>query len=103
MICTKCGADNPDEAVACEVCGHKLQSVRDSRQADDRPPAPDPLPLLHQKPQGKDTRLNPYREAWLVGLGAAGAVFLLLGEHLSWPVYPVIALAAAYAWLRGLR
>lgn len=103
MICTKCGADNPDEAVSCQACGHKLQSTRDPRQADDRAPAPAPLPLLDQKPRGKDPKLSPYREAWLVGLGAAGMIFLLLGEHLSWPLYPVIAFAAAYAWLRGLH
>ncbi|GAB6038100.1 hypothetical protein JCM15519_26590 [Fundidesulfovibrio butyratiphilus] len=103
MICTKCGADNPDEATACQVCGHKLQSPRDPRPSESAPTRREPVPLLNMAPRGKDPGLRPYREAWLVGLGVAGAAFVLLGEHLAWPVYPVVALAAGYAWLRGLR
>lgn len=103
VICTKCGADNPDEAPSCQACGHKLQSSRESRSPSERQAAPRTLPMLDTAPRDQDPKLRPYREAWLVGLGAAGAVFLLLGGQLSWPLYLVIALAAAYAWLRGLR
>lgn len=28
MRCNKCGSDNPDDRLVCQLCGHKLQSGR---------------------------------------------------------------------------
>ncbi|GFK93996.1 hypothetical protein NNJEOMEG_01834 [Fundidesulfovibrio magnetotacticus] len=100
MICNKCGRENPDEALACQACGHKLQSGR----APGGPGARglEPLPLLTGRDPLDARRAARLREAWAVALAVAlGWLGFSLAE-MVWPVLALGALAAAWALLRGI-
>ncbi|WP_243440081.1 zinc ribbon domain-containing protein [Fundidesulfovibrio soli] len=103
MICNRCGGNNPDDALACRGCGHKLQSgvhhrpepEADSGRMELLAPLKGPGPVARQ-------RRRRCLEAWAVALLVAGGGYALLEAHLAWPVFPLAGLGAAYGWLRGI-
>lgn len=100
MICNKCGRENPDDAMLCVECGHKLQSGRAAGPVDGG--VVPPLPLLTDRPPLDPKRAARLREAWIVGcVTAAGSLGFALAE-MAWPLWLLAGLAAAWAWLRGI-
>ena len=101
MICNRCGRENPDDARSCLECGHKLQSGR--MQGSGRHAfGVEPLALLRPPGQAARRRIRKHVEAWTVAALVWGAACWLLYEGWYWPLYPLTAVAAGYAWLRGM-
>lgn len=104
MICNKCGQENPDAALACWSCGHKLQSGQTGPGSwacgDSRPD--EPLPLLTEPGPATRRKARKQLEAWLVALLAGGAAYGLSAAELYWPLYVLAGAGMAYAWLRGI-
>ena len=103
MYCTKCGKENPDEATACDGCGHKLRSAwAGGRENGEREERDGPLPLLRGAGPGSRRRLRLLAESW----GVAGLVWLaawfFLRFELAWALYPLAFADGAYAWMRGI-
>ena len=102
MICNKCGQENPDEAMTCLVCGHKLQSGWKPLENGNGRGGGDPIALLREPNPASRKKIRKHVEAWavvvLVLAAATGFAFL----ELYWPLYPLIAAAVAYALGRGI-
>lgn len=101
MICTKCGIENPDDALSCQACGHKLQSGFEG--VDRSGPARDDLADLATPRALDPVQRRRLLEAWGVALAVwAAAYVLVVWCELVWPLYPLAALAGLYAWGRGI-
>lgn len=102
MICNKCGQENPDEAMTCLVCGHKLQSGWKPMDRENGAGGGDQIAMLREPGPGPRKRIRKHMEAWtvavLVVVAATGFVFL----ELYWPLYLLIGAAGAYALGRRL-
>ncbi|MGE4423479.1 MAG: zinc ribbon domain-containing protein [Pseudodesulfovibrio sp.] len=100
ITCTKCGAKNSDDTLACARCGNKLQS---SRRAASGPDATDaPLePFRHEGVPGDLMRsLKRMLEAWAYALLLGGVAAACIVYKIWWPLYPTVVLIALLLWLR---
>lgn len=118
--CVKCAHENPDDALACGECGHKLQSLRQpvrwrtgddagggldapSDSADGMDPRGVGFGAQAGGPRLNLTRALRYAEACgyatLLVAGLGVAVYL----QESWPAWSAGGLVLVVAWLRGMR
>jgi hypothetical protein len=101
MICNKCGQENPDALKSCQVCGHKLQSGRQSPVNGETHQADLILPLKGLGPAAR-RKARKHIEAWTVAVLLFAAAYGLVQAGLQWPFYPLALLAGGYAWVRGI-
>ncbi|MFZ5425829.1 MAG: zinc-ribbon domain-containing protein [Thermodesulfobacteriota bacterium] len=101
MICNRCGQENPDDAMSCAACGHKLQSGWKGR-GEGEAPGGEPLPRLGEPGPAARRRLKRHAEAWAVAALVWAASYGLLAWGHAWALYPLAALAGGYALLRGI-
>jgi len=101
MICNRCGKDSPDDSLSCPGCGHKLQSGRKAPEDGGEAPG-EALPFLTGPGPAVRRRARKHIEAWVVAVLVCGVTWWLTGEHWFWPLYPLFAAGAGYAWLRGM-
>ncbi|SNR74217.1 hypothetical protein SAMN04488503_0970 [Humidesulfovibrio mexicanus] len=64
IVCTGCGARNPDDAHVCSVCGRKLQSRRTAPQTERNGQAPLDLDALGRPPGEPDPATGQAGGAW---------------------------------------
>jgi hypothetical protein len=126
MICNKCGAENDDGLRFCANCGHKLRSRERpaesgpeqpaDTQAPDRPEGTGPGNGVKVGEPGETgpgpflSFLDPVRPpawrewtfAWGLALLLAGAALWAVLAGVFWPLYPLLAAAALFAWRRRL-
>ena len=94
MFCTRCGAELPDEAKSCIVCGtpvarvHSQTSMREEPEVPVVPP-PEPTVPTYYVPESEPAPTKPKRSVWpvlilsllLVLLAAICVVLLVPGVH----------------------
>lgn len=104
MICNKCGQENPDDALSCGSCGHKLQSGQSgpAHMGSDGGGQREPIPMLRGAGPEARRKTRKHVEAWVVAILVAGAAYGLSVAELYWPIIALAGAAIAYAWLRGL-
>lgn len=104
MICNKCGQENPDDALACTSCGHKLQSGQSgpAHMGYNGAGYAEQVPLLREPGPAARRKTRKHVEAWIVALFVAGAAYGLSAAELYWPLIALAGAAMAYAWLRGI-
>jgi len=102
MICNKCGQENPDEAMNCLVCGHKLQSGWKPLWNRDGGSDWDPIAMLREPGSASRKKIRKHVEAWTVAVLALAAATGFAYMELYWPLYPLIAVAVIYAFCRGI-
>ncbi len=108
MRCNKCGTQSPDTVRFCPVCGHKLQSDRESREnapdPGDGTDTPNPVSRLLDFQGWADPRRGRgrYLEACAYAAVLAGGVAWYLATGILWPLYPLVAVCGLAAWLRRL-
>lgn len=100
IVCNKCGVHNPDEAVRCERCGHKLQSVRGTHSDDDHERPVELGPIV--PPPNMREVIRKHVEAWAyVGALASVAAYSLTVEDYT-PLWVATGILALVAWLRRI-
>lgn len=102
MHCNKCGRENPDDATACRECGHKLQSGRAGARPGEGREGPGLLPPLSGAGPGARKKMRLLAEAWAVAALVWLCAWGVLQAGFDWALYPLAALAAGYAWMRGI-
>ncbi|QLA14932.1 zinc-ribbon domain-containing protein [Desulfolutivibrio sulfoxidireducens] len=130
MICNKCGAENDNDQRFCAVCGHKLRSrerlaepdpakspdqdgsvsgdgpgAGGAREAGEGSGTPDDAGagvFLEPLAMGRLPSFGGLAFAWALALLLAGAALWSAFTGISWPLYPLTAIVALLAWLRGL-
>lgn len=86
MFCTKCGAQNSDEAVYCQKCGRLLEAEEETRVARKN------LPVVDDDEEREIFSIRPTLMFVKVGYGLA-----ILGAFL------LVALLAAFGWLTQIN
>ncbi|MBI4803604.1 MAG: zinc ribbon domain-containing protein [Desulfovibrio sp.] len=103
MICNKCGQENPDEAMNCLVCGHKLQSGWKQLRNGNGANGYAPIAMLREPGPASRKKIRKHVEAWTVAVIVLAAASGFAYLELYWPLFPLIGAAVIYAFSRGIN
>lgn len=98
MFCPECGAKIRDDALFCEVCGHKHAVQSDAKQKDASEPTPVVEPVYNQPQYYTDpVELQCSRDASAAyGLGIASLIFLIIpGFYITAFILSIIGMTKA--------